>query len=71
MEVWHEVGSDEWPDPTRAGAEPDWEDMPRTAQFRRETEITTYTVVALALWAERNYPMARFGPHENEIRTIP
>lgn len=37
--------------------------MLETQRFRRETAITTYTVVSHVLW-ERNCPLERFGPHE-------
>jgi hypothetical protein len=50
--------------------EPNWEEMTALHQFRRETAITTYTVVSGLLW-EENYPLPRFGPHENEVRTLP
>jgi len=71
MAVWKEIGGDEWPDPSiDPGRQPEWSSMPDTQRFRRETVITTYTVVSGSLWIE-NYPLARFGPHENEVRTRP
>jgi hypothetical protein len=68
--VMEEVGGDEWPHPEKED-QPEWDDMPETRRFRRETVITTYTVVnGLLLW-EQNYPLGRFGPHENDVRTLP
>jgi hypothetical protein len=69
--VSEEIGGHEWPDPTaKPNRQPEWSSMPATQDFRRETVITTYTVVSAALWIE-NYPLGRFGPHENEVRTLP
>lgn len=60
-----------WPDPDRdAEDRREWSEMGALQRFRRETAITTYTVVSAALW-ERNYPLQRFGPHENDVRTLP
>ncbi len=70
MAVRNEIGGDEWPDPSREGAELQWSDMPETERFRRETVITTYTVIHPSLWID-NYPLERFGPHENEVRLLP
>ena len=38
-------------------------------QFRRETAITTYTVVAQTLWVE-NFPTS-FGVFADAVRTLP
>jgi hypothetical protein len=66
-----EINGGEWPDPNRDPTdEPDWSEMPAMQRFRRETVITTYTAVAGSLW-EKNYPLPRFGPHENDVRTLP
>lgn len=72
MDVVNEVGGNEWPDPARPPGpiEPDWDHMPDTQRFRRETEITTYTVMHPRLGPE-NYPLDRFGPHENDVRLLP
>lgn len=70
--VQGEINGLEWPDPdTDDGPEPDWAQMPAAQRFRRETTITTYTVVHQSLWLERNYPLGRFGPHVNDVRTLP
>lgn len=60
-------GEEEWPSPETNDLS--WEDMPATQRFRRETVITTYTVIGGDLW-ERNYPSS-FGPHGDEVRTLP
>jgi len=57
---------DDWP----YEGSPEWADMPRMQQFRRETTITTYTVIGVGLSVE-NYPINRFGPWIEEVRTIP
>jgi hypothetical protein len=69
LKIREEVGGDEWPDPEREYDERSWEDLPLTQRFRRETAITTYTVIGPELW-ERNYPSS-FGPHGDEVRTLP
>ena len=62
-----EIDGEEWPNPNKDPAEePEWSQMPEMQRFRRETVITTYTVVSGALW-EENYPLPRFGPHENDL----
>ncbi len=43
--------------------------MPAAQQFRRETVITTYTVIGLDLW-DVNYP-STFGPRLDLVRTLP
>jgi hypothetical protein len=63
-----EIGSDEWPPQDGSGGLA-WEAMPTVHAFRRESAITTFTVIAPQLW-ERNYP-STFGPHLNDVRTIP
>lgn len=70
MAVRNEIGSDEWPDPSKPGFEPDWDQMIATQKFRRETVITTYTVIHPRLYVG-NYPLVRFGPHENDVRLLP
>jgi hypothetical protein len=70
MAVVQEIKGDEWPMPEGDGAEPDWSNMPETQRFRHETVITTYTVIGVSLGLE-NYPIDRFGPHENIVRTVP
>lgn len=70
MAVSNEIGGNEWPDPNKPGIEPVWDQMVETQRFRRETVITTYTVVHPRL-ALQNYPLERFGPHENEVRLLP
>jgi hypothetical protein len=68
--VAQEAGADEWPDPSGEAIQPEWIDMVETQRFRRETVITTYTVIHPSL-ALGNYPLERFGPHENEVRLLP
>jgi hypothetical protein len=69
--VTEEVGEPEWPDPEKdPDEEPAWDAMPQTQRFRRETVITSYTVIHMEL-PMHNYPLGRFGPHENEVRTLP
>jgi hypothetical protein len=70
MAVAQEIKNDEWPKPDGGGTEPEWSNMPETQRFRRETVITTYTVIGVSLGLE-NYPIDRFGPHENLVRTLP
>jgi hypothetical protein len=70
MLVAQEIEGDEWPKPDGGGDEPEWSDMRETQRFRRETVITTYTVIGVSLGLE-NYPIDRFGPHENLVRTLP
>lgn len=66
-----EVGSEEWPNPTDDDDPRSWKDFPVTAQFRRDTAITTYTVIGPAMtFAVENYP-STFGPHGDEVRTLP
>ena len=69
MSVQQEVGGDEWPNQEDPSAGPDWQTMDDTQRFRRETVITTYTVIGPSLWLE-NYPLERFGPWVDEVRTL-
>lgn len=69
LAVREEVGGGEWPDPSKDGDEPDWEQLSETRRFRDQTVITSFSVVGAQLW-ERNYPTS-FGPHGDEVRTIP
>jgi hypothetical protein len=71
LAVRQEIDSDEWPDPRTPAPQPSWQHMPETQRFRQESQITTYTVVSQRLWVEENYPLERFGPHENDVRTVP
>jgi hypothetical protein len=43
--VMQEIHGDQWPDPQKAEIAPDWVDMVETQRFRRETVVTTYTVI--------------------------
>jgi hypothetical protein len=71
MAVWAEVGDYEWPDPEKPkDGQPEWANMPETHRFRHDTVITTYTVISNSL-SLRNYPTGRFGPNENDVRTLP
>ena len=70
MAVRNEISGDEWPDPSRPDIEPDWDQMVNTQRFRRDTVITTYTVIHPSL-SLANYPLERFGPHENDVRLLP
>ena len=63
-----EAGGGEWPDPNRSD-QPDWDQMPKAQAFRRQAAVTTFTVLSLGLSVE-NYP-ATFGPHGDEVRTLP
>lgn len=63
-----EAGGEEWPDPRRLD-QPEWDRMPSAQSFRRQAAITTYTVLRVDLWLE-NYPSS-FGPHGDEVRTLP
>lgn len=53
---------------TREG-EPEWSELIELQRFRRETAITTYTVCSGRLQLD-NYPTARFGVGEHEVRTL-
>jgi hypothetical protein len=68
--VAQEAGADEWPDPSHEATQPKWHKMVQTQRFRRETVITTYTVIHSQLGLQ-NYPLKRFGPHENDVRLLP
>jgi hypothetical protein len=68
--VMQEIHGDEWPDPKMEEIEPNWDDMAETQRFRRETVITTYTVIHPSLPLV-NYPLKRFGAHENDVRLLP
>jgi hypothetical protein len=70
MAVAEEIGGSEWPDPESDSVKPQWSSLVETQRFRRETVITTYTVIGASLWI-KNYPLDRFGPHENVVRTLP
>jgi hypothetical protein len=65
--VQSEIGASEWPDASKPSQAP-WAKLLATQQFRRETVITTYTVIGMDLWAE-NYP-STFGPYLNTVRTL-
>lgn len=68
-----EVGSDEWFDSANQDEDDPrtWEELPATAQFRRDTAITTYTVIGpTMIFAVENYP-STFGPHGDDVRTLP
>jgi len=68
--VSEEAHSEEWPDPSARTSQPEWHEMVHTQRFRRETVITTYTMIHSKLGLE-NYPLERFGPHENDVRLLP
>jgi hypothetical protein len=68
--VAQEAGGDEWPDPSSEAIQPEWHEMMQTQRFRRETVITTYTVIHSQLGLQ-NYPLERFGPHEHDVRLLP
>ena len=70
MAIFQEIEGEEWPNPNEDVIEPEWASMSETQQFRRETVITTYTVIGVSLGLE-NYPVDRFGPHEILVRTLP
>ncbi len=58
---WSQIGtSDEWPE---------WSELPELRRFRRETAITTFTVIGFGLSLE-NYPLPRFGVGEHEVWTL-
>jgi hypothetical protein len=63
-----EADGEEWPDPNRDD-QPDWKQMPRAQSFRRQAAVTTLTVLSLGMSVE-NYP-ATYGPHGDEVRTLP
>lgn len=69
FKVQQELNGAEWPDPAKDDDEPGWDALPMARQFRRDTIITTYTVIGIDLW-EVNYP-STFGPHLNLVRTLP
>ncbi|MDQ6731183.1 MAG: hypothetical protein M3022_13025 [Actinomycetota bacterium] len=69
FKVQQELDGAEWPDSAKAGNEPAWNAPPTAQQVRRETVITTYTVIGIDLW-DVNY-LATFGPHLNLVRTLP
>lgn len=56
----------EWP---RDTDNRDWADLKVTREFRRETVVTTYTVVSSEL-SLAGYP-STYGPHGDEVRTLP
>lgn len=58
----------EWPD-QNADGQPDWNGLPGIHAFRRQTPITTYSVLRMDLQVV-NFP-TRFGPHGDEVRTLP
>jgi hypothetical protein len=58
-----------WPDPDVEADEQDFEAIPGLAAFRRETVVTTYTVIGPYI-SEDDYPSS-FGPHGDEVRAIP
>lgn len=66
-----EIPGEEWPDPgVPLVRQPDWDEMPELQRLRRETVITTYTIVSGSRWL-RNYPLWQFGAAENLVRTLP
>lgn len=69
IHVKDEVGTDEWPDQSSDDSQPEWDQMPVTQRFRRNATITTYTVIGFGL-SKANYPSS-FGPHGDEVRTLP
>jgi hypothetical protein len=68
-EAIQEAGGEEWPDQSRED-QPDWKDMPKTQTFRRNSVITTYTVIGVGLSLD-NYPSRFFGPNGDDVRTLP
>lgn len=62
-----ELPADEWSG--TGDDEPDWSELIELQRFRRETAITTYTVCGTRLLLD-NYPTARFGVGEHEVRTL-
>lgn len=68
MGVRGEIEGEEWPNQD-ARQQPEWSEMPKTQAFRRETTITTYTVISVEL-PLINYPLPRCGPSEHEVRTL-
>lgn len=78
--VIEQAGFVEWPYPDRwdpedfqqpppCAEEPEWADIRDAEPLRRRTTITTYTVIGPGLW-DVNFP-STFGPHGDEVRTLP
>jgi hypothetical protein len=65
--VQEEVGGNEWPQDDRHNR--DWNDMSASRAFRRDTVVTTYTVIGMDLWDE-NFPTT-FAPWDTIVRTLP
>lgn len=57
-----------WPYPSEPTGGPAFEALPGIAAIRRETVVTTYTVIGSGLFPD-DYPSS-YGPHGDEIRTI-
>lgn len=64
-----EIGGDSWPSPAEPEHPHAFEDLTAVRNFRRATPITTYTVIGPQVPTEA-YP-AGFGPHGDEVRTLP
>lgn len=61
-----EVDETEWP---RDSDSRNWEDLRITRKFRRETVVATYTVISSEL-SMAGYQFT-YGPHGDEVRTLP
>ncbi|MGE0067246.1 MAG: ETEC_3214 domain-containing protein [Solirubrobacterales bacterium] len=59
---------EKWPDKSRDD-QPGWEALSGIHAFRRKTPVTTFSVLRADLWVE-NFP-TRFGPHGDEVGTLP
>lgn len=60
-------GTFTWPDPKERWTK--MEQIPGLTQFRLDTVVTTYTVIGASVLAD-DLPH-QFGPHGDEVRTIP
>ena len=63
-----QVGGEEWPDQSRSDW-PDWAQLTGIQSFRRQSPVTTFTVIRVDLRLE-NFPSG-FGPRHDEVRTLP
>jgi hypothetical protein len=61
-----DLAGEEWPSADDGRA---WNEMSEARRFRRETVVTTYTVIGMELW-EENFP-ASFAPPVTIVRTLP
>jgi hypothetical protein len=68
LEIAAALEHGDWSPGGDSSAPDEFEDIPGIDEFRQQTAITTYSVLA---FSPDMYPDTTFGPHGDEVRTLP